>query len=135
MEFGHWKQPLTSNILPATISNNKSLAAIFPFELEKTIPVSLFSEAALNTKPITTMYTNMKVDGHVIKLILDSGSANSIIIRQLMNQLGRQVDHATSARIITTDGATKTSIGKINDFPIKINGIIVLIKVLVMEAI
>ncbi|KAG9287476.1 hypothetical protein G9A89_023848 [Geosiphon pyriformis] len=58
------------------------------------------------------MYTNTRVDGHPIKLILDTASA----------------------RIITANGATKTPIGEIDDFPIEINGIIVPIKVLVMNA-
>ncbi|KAG9305815.1 hypothetical protein G9A89_001104 [Geosiphon pyriformis] len=80
------------------------------------------------------MYTNVKVNGHSIKLILNSGSAGSIITRQLMNQLGCRVDHAVSARIITADGATKTPIGEIDDLSIEVNGIIVPIKVLVMEA-
>ncbi|KAG9299205.1 hypothetical protein G9A89_013853 [Geosiphon pyriformis] len=79
------KQPLTSNILPAIISNDKSLAAIFPFELEETTPVLLFNRATLNTKLIIFMYTNAKVDGHAIKLILDNGSAKSIITQQLMD--------------------------------------------------
>ncbi|KAG9296227.1 hypothetical protein G9A89_014819 [Geosiphon pyriformis] len=129
------QQPaLTSNIPPATITNDKTLAAIFPFELEETTTVSLFSRAALEEKPITIMYTNAKVDGHPIKLILNSKSAGSIITRQLMDQLGRRVDQVISARIITTNGATKTLIGKIDDFPIEVNGIIIPIKVLVMEA-
>ncbi|KAG9289213.1 hypothetical protein G9A89_022523 [Geosiphon pyriformis] len=88
-------QPLISNIPSATISNDKSLPAIFPFELEKTILVSLFSGAILNTKLITAMYTNVKVDNY-------------------------QVDCAASACIITANGATKTPISKINDLPIKI---------------
>ncbi|KAG9302189.1 hypothetical protein G9A89_020623 [Geosiphon pyriformis] len=67
-------------------------------------------------KPITAMYTNAKVDGQAIKLILDS------------------VDCAASARIITANGTTKTPIGEIDNFPIEVNGIIVPIKVLVMEA-
>ncbi|KAG9305843.1 hypothetical protein G9A89_006254 [Geosiphon pyriformis] len=66
------------------------------------------------------MYTDAKVDGHSIKLILDSGSAD--------------IDHAVSARIITTDGVTKTLIGEIDNFSIEVNGIIVLIKILVMKA-
>ncbi|KAG9305549.1 hypothetical protein G9A89_003612 [Geosiphon pyriformis] len=49
---------------------------------------TIISGAALKKKPITAMYTNAKVDGHIIKLILDSGSADSIITRQLMDQLG-----------------------------------------------
>ncbi|KAG9286354.1 hypothetical protein G9A89_014520 [Geosiphon pyriformis] len=127
------KQPLISNISLATISNDKSLVAIFYFEFEKTTPVLLFNGAALDTKPITAMYTNVKVDGHTIKLILDSGLAGSIITKQLIDQLGYQVDHAASTRIITADGVTKTSIGEIDNFPIKVNGITVPIKVLVMK--
>ncbi|KAG9286374.1 hypothetical protein G9A89_014540 [Geosiphon pyriformis] len=80
------------------------------------------------------MYTDARVDGHPIKLILDSGSAGSIIIRQLMNQLGHRVDRAASARIITADGATKTPISKIDDFLFEVNGIMTPIKVLVIEA-
>ncbi|KAG9285493.1 hypothetical protein G9A89_021824 [Geosiphon pyriformis] len=127
-------KPLTNNILSATITENESLDAIFPFELEEPSDTPLFSGAALEEKPIMAMYTDAKVDDHSIKLILDSGSAGSIITQQLMNQLGHRVDRAASVKIITTNGATKTPIGKINDFPIKVNGIIISIKVLVMEA-
>ncbi|KAG9287481.1 hypothetical protein G9A89_023853 [Geosiphon pyriformis] len=73
------KQSSTNNIPPATVTNDKSLTAIFLFKLEKTTTVSLFSKVVLDIKPITAMYTDAKVDGHVIKLILDSGSAGSII--------------------------------------------------------
>ncbi|KAG9294225.1 hypothetical protein G9A89_021584 [Geosiphon pyriformis] len=128
------QKPLTNNIPPAASTENKLLAAIFPFELEEITSVPLFSEATLDTKPITAMYTNTKVNGQYIKLILNSGSAGSIITKQLMDQLGCRVDRAASARIITADGATKTPIGKIDNFPFEVNDIIVPIKVLVMEA-
>ncbi|KAG9305107.1 hypothetical protein G9A89_007747 [Geosiphon pyriformis] len=52
-----------------------------------------------------------------------------------MNQLGHRVDHAVSTRIITADRATKTPIGEINNFLIKVDSIIIPIKVLVIEAI
>ncbi|KAG9298600.1 hypothetical protein G9A89_000819 [Geosiphon pyriformis] len=89
-------QKLTSNILSAIVTNNKSLAAIFSFKLEEPSQLLLFSGATLEKKPITAMYIDAKVDEHPIKLILDSG--------------------------------------EIDDFPIEINGIIIPIKVLVMEA-
>ncbi|KAG9284152.1 hypothetical protein G9A89_022926 [Geosiphon pyriformis] len=128
-------QHIPPNTIPlATISSDKSLAAIFPFELEENTLIPLFSRATLEEKPITAMYTDARVDGHSIKLILDSGSAGSIITRQLIDQLGCRVDRAASTRIITADGATKTPIGKIDDFLIEINSIIVLIKVIVMDA-
>ncbi|KAG9297273.1 hypothetical protein G9A89_009955 [Geosiphon pyriformis] len=63
------------------------------------------------------MYIDAKVNDHSIKLIFDNGSANSIITQQLMDQLGCQVDHAASTRIIITDEVIKTPIGKIDDFP------------------
>ncbi|KAG9287164.1 hypothetical protein G9A89_003012 [Geosiphon pyriformis] len=52
-----------------------------------------------------------------------------------MDQLDHQVDCAASTKIIIANGAIKILIGEIDDLLIKINGIIVLIKVLVMEAI
>ncbi|KAG9306854.1 hypothetical protein G9A89_005755 [Geosiphon pyriformis] len=128
------KQPLTSNISPAIITENESLSTIFPFEFEETAAMPLFSGAAFEAKPITTMYTNAKVKEQSIKLILDSGSTDSIITRQLMNQLGCRIDQAASTRIITADRVTKTPIGKINDFSFEVNGIMTPIKVLVMEA-
>ncbi|KAG9295819.1 hypothetical protein G9A89_009048 [Geosiphon pyriformis] len=120
------QKPLICNISPAASTKDKSLAAIFPFKLEEIMSVLLFSRAILDTKPITTMYTDVKVD--------DSRSTGSIITKQLMDQLSCRVDRAASAKIITADGATKTSIGEIDDFSFEVNGIIVLIKVLIMEA-
>ncbi|KAG9304842.1 hypothetical protein G9A89_020533 [Geosiphon pyriformis] len=108
-ELTQKQQTLTSNILSATITNNKSLAAIFLFEIEEPSSTPVLNGAALDKKPITTIYTNAKVDG-------------------------RQVNRAASARIITANGATKTPIGKIDDFPFEVNGIMTPIKVLVMEA-
>ncbi|KAG9291761.1 hypothetical protein G9A89_012046 [Geosiphon pyriformis] len=106
MEFN---QHVPTNTIPlATISSDESLVAIFPFELEENTLIPLFSGATLKEKPITAMYTDARVDSH-------------------------RVDRAASARIITANGATKTPIGKIDDFPIEINGIIVPIKVLVMD--
>ncbi|KAG9299977.1 hypothetical protein G9A89_009705 [Geosiphon pyriformis] len=125
---------LTNNIPSAMVTKNESFTAIFPFKLKETINPPLFSRAALKKKPITTMYTDAKVDGHFIKLILDSGSAGSIITRQLMNQLGCQVDCTASTRIITANEVTKTPIREIDNFPIEINSIIVPIKVFIMEA-
>ncbi|KAG9304199.1 hypothetical protein G9A89_019761 [Geosiphon pyriformis] len=123
-------QKLTSNISLAMVTENETLTAIFSFEFKKTTPVPLFSGAALKEKPIIAMYTDAKVDDHSIKLILDSGLAGNIIMQKLINQLGRQVDRAASAHIITTNEMTKTPIGKIDDFPFEINGIIIPIKVL-----
>ncbi|KAG9302616.1 hypothetical protein G9A89_007320 [Geosiphon pyriformis] len=125
---------LTSNIPLATITENKSLDTIFSFELEKLSTTLLFSGTALKEKPITAMYTDAKVNGHPIKIILDSRSAGSIITKQLIDQLGHRVDQTAGAKIITANRVTKTLISEINDLPIEINSIIISIKVLVIEA-
>ncbi|KAG9306844.1 hypothetical protein G9A89_005745 [Geosiphon pyriformis] len=124
-----------SNILPATITEDTTLATIFPFDINNLNTHSLFSGAAINqNKPIMVLYTNTRVRRIDIKLILDSRSAGSIITKQFMNQLGRRVDRAATARIITVDRNTKTLIEEIDNFPFEINGIQIPIKVLVMEA-
>ncbi|KAG9298661.1 hypothetical protein G9A89_012729 [Geosiphon pyriformis] len=82
------KQPLINNILPATITKDKSLTTIFSFELKKPVEILLFSKVALESKPITAIYTDAKVEEQHIKLILDSRLAGSIITQQLMDQLG-----------------------------------------------
>ncbi|KAG9294256.1 hypothetical protein G9A89_021615 [Geosiphon pyriformis] len=124
-----------SNILPATITEDTTLAAIFSFDIDNLNTHSLFSEAVINQdKPIMALYTDARVGKIDIKLILDSGSAGSIITKQLMDQLGRRVDHAATTQIITADGNTKTSIEEIDNFLFEINGIQIPIKVLIIEA-
>ncbi|KAG9295108.1 hypothetical protein G9A89_006089 [Geosiphon pyriformis] len=127
------KQSLT-NIPPATVIKYEFLVVIFSFEIEEPTEISLFSGATLEEKPIIAIYTDAKIDGQFIKLILDSGLAGSIITRQFMNQLDHRVDQAASAKIITANRTTKTPIGEIDNLLIKINDITVPIKILVMEA-
>ncbi|KAG9294439.1 hypothetical protein G9A89_001944 [Geosiphon pyriformis] len=110
------QKPPTNNILPATITEDKSLTTIFFFEFKKPVETPLFSKAALKSKPITVIYTDAKVDKQHIKLILDSRLAGSIITKQLIDQL-----------------VTKTLIGKIDNFSIEVNSIIVPIKILNMQ--
>ncbi|KAG9286085.1 hypothetical protein G9A89_022762 [Geosiphon pyriformis] len=106
---------LSQTILPAVATEDCSLAAIFLFELKEN--EAMFSRAALDKKcPITAMYTEATVNNTSIKLILDSESAGSIVMLQLVNQLGFKVDCAATSQIIT---ANRTLVG--NDWLIKAN--------------
>ncbi|KAG9285765.1 hypothetical protein G9A89_013190 [Geosiphon pyriformis] len=88
---------IKNNIPPATITEDTTLATIFPFDINNLNTYSLFNGAAINQdKPIMVLYTDAKVRRVNIKLILDSGSASSIIMKQLMDQLGRRVDHTAT---------------------------------------
>ncbi|KAG9284673.1 hypothetical protein G9A89_003633 [Geosiphon pyriformis] len=79
----------------------------------------LFSKAVFDTKLITAMYTDAKIDGHYIKLILDSSLIN----------------HTVNTRIIIINGVIKMFIDKIDNFLFEVNNIMALIKVFIMKAI
>ncbi|KAG9292271.1 hypothetical protein G9A89_009083 [Geosiphon pyriformis] len=87
--------------------------------------------AANEQKAITAMYTEAEVEGKTIHLILDSGSARSIITYQLMQQLKRNVDRPAQTVIVTADGMKKTPVGEIDNFPFTLDGITIPVKVLV----
>ncbi|KAG9288062.1 hypothetical protein G9A89_017657 [Geosiphon pyriformis] len=74
-----------TTILPARIAENANLSDIFFFEFEANESPFLLSNAvANNQKAITAMYTEAEAEGKPIRLILDSGSAGSIITYQLI---------------------------------------------------
>ncbi|KAG9286687.1 hypothetical protein G9A89_012237 [Geosiphon pyriformis] len=77
----------------ARIAENTNLSDIFPFEFEANESPFLLSNTAVNEqKAIMAMYTEAEVKGKTIHLILNSGSAGSIITYQLIQQLKRNVD-------------------------------------------
>ncbi|KAG9291436.1 hypothetical protein G9A89_021855 [Geosiphon pyriformis] len=118
-------------IPPAQIAQNANLSDIFPFEFEANESSFLLSNAAVNEqKAITAMYTEATVERKPIHLILDSGSAGSIITYQLMQQFKQNVDRPAQTVIVTADGMKKTPIREIDDFPFSINEITIPVKVL-----
>ncbi|KAG9302447.1 hypothetical protein G9A89_006411 [Geosiphon pyriformis] len=124
-----------TTIPPARIAENANLSDIFPFEFEANKSLFLLSNAAANKqKAIMVMYTEAKVEGKTICLILDSRSAGSIITYQLMQQLKRNVDRPAQTVIITVNGIKKTLVGEIDNFPFTLDGITIPVKVLIMNA-
>ncbi|KAG9296928.1 hypothetical protein G9A89_006883 [Geosiphon pyriformis] len=83
----------STTIPPARIAENTNLSDIFPFEFEANKSPFLLSNAAANEqKAITAIYTEAEAEKKPIHLILNSGSARSIITYQLMQQLKRNID-------------------------------------------
>ncbi|KAG9284885.1 hypothetical protein G9A89_003808 [Geosiphon pyriformis] len=106
-----------TTIPPARIAENANFSDIFPFEFEANESPFLFSNAAANEqKAITAMYTEAKVEEKTICLILDSGSAR------------------TQTVIVTADGIKKTPVEEIDNFSFTLDGIIIPVKVLIMNA-
>ncbi|KAG9297311.1 hypothetical protein G9A89_002000 [Geosiphon pyriformis] len=109
---------IPTTISPARIAENANLSDIFSFEFKANESPFLLSNAATNEqKAITAMYTKVEVEGKTIHLILDSGSAESIITYQLIQQLKKN-----------------TPVEEIDNFPFTLNGITISVKVLVMNA-
>ncbi|KAG9284525.1 hypothetical protein G9A89_014129 [Geosiphon pyriformis] len=79
------------------------------------------------------MYTEAKVKGKQIWLILDSGSAGSIITYQLIQQLQRTVNRPAQTVIVTANDIKKTPVRKIDNFLFTIDEITIPVKVLVMN--
>ncbi|KAG9293601.1 hypothetical protein G9A89_005604 [Geosiphon pyriformis] len=105
--------PSNNIISPAQIAQNANLLDIFPFEFEANELLFLFSNAAVNKqKAITAMYTEA----------------------ELMQQLQRTVNRPAQTVIVTANGIKKTPVEEIDNFPFTINEIIILIKVLVINA-
>ncbi|KAG9292352.1 hypothetical protein G9A89_015222 [Geosiphon pyriformis] len=126
--------PSNHTISPAQIAQNANLSDIFPFEFKANESPFLLSNAVVNEqKAITAMYTEATVKEKPIRLILDSGSAGSIITYQLMQQFKQNVDRPAQTVIVTADGMKKTSIGEIDDFPFTIDEITIPVKVLVID--
>ncbi|KAG9293031.1 hypothetical protein G9A89_016393 [Geosiphon pyriformis] len=127
--------PFNNTISPAQIAVNINLSNIFLFEFEANESSSLLSNAAANKqKAITAMYIEATIEKKPIRLILNSGSAGSIITYQLMQQLQKTVDRPAQTVIVTADGMKKTPVGEIDNFLFIIDGITIPVKVLVMDA-
>ncbi|KAG9301742.1 hypothetical protein G9A89_003288 [Geosiphon pyriformis] len=124
-----------NTISSAQIAQNANLSDIFPFEFEANESPFLLSNAAANEqKAITVIYTKATVEEKPIRLILNCGSAESIITYQLMQQLQRTVDKPAQTVIVTANGMKKTPVREIDNFSFTIDEITILIKVLVINA-
>ncbi|KAG9293645.1 hypothetical protein G9A89_018982 [Geosiphon pyriformis] len=98
-----------NTISPAQIAQNANLLDIFSFEFKANELPFLLNNAAVNEqKTITTMYTEAEVKEKQICLILNSESAESIIIYQLIQQLGKNVDRPAQTVIVIADEMKKT---------------------------
>ncbi|KAG9298013.1 hypothetical protein G9A89_018841 [Geosiphon pyriformis] len=124
-----------TTIPPARIAENANLSDIFSFEFEANESPFLLNNVATNKqKAITAMYTKAEVKEKTIHLILNSGSARSIIIYQLIQQLKRNVNRPAQTIIVITNGMKKTPVGEIDNFPFTFDRITIPVKVFVIDA-
>ncbi|KAG9298963.1 hypothetical protein G9A89_020276 [Geosiphon pyriformis] len=88
--------PFNNTISPAQIAQNANLLDIFPFEFEANKSPFLLSNAAVNKqKAITAMYTEATVEGKPIQLILNSGSAGTLVENNWLLKANANLDWET----------------------------------------
>ncbi|KAG9294484.1 hypothetical protein G9A89_001700 [Geosiphon pyriformis] len=75
------------------------------------------------------MYTEVTVEGKPIHLILNNGSAGSIITYQPMQQLKQNIDRPDQTVIVTANDMKKTPVEEIDNFSFTIDEIIIPVKV------
>lgn len=81
----------------------------------------------------TTLECKVVINGFKVPATIDSGAATSIIARNTMEQLGFDIEESTNRNIISANGSTTASLGKIIDLPIVIEEENIPITVEVME--
>ncbi|KAG9285974.1 hypothetical protein G9A89_022650 [Geosiphon pyriformis] len=97
--------PSNHTISLAQIAQNANLSNIFPFEFEANESPFLLSNTAVNEqKAITAMYTEATVEGKPIQLILDSGSAGTLVGNNWLLKANANLDWETQELKISYQG-------------------------------
>ena len=71
----------------------------------------------------TALYCDAEVKGRLIPLILDSGASGSIVLCQLLNDLGIAIEWPSTTVMINVHGERKRPLGEVLNFPITIQGV------------
>jgi len=75
-----------------------------------------------------------QVDGQWIQLVLDSGSAGSVITQNFLQKLKKTVDKPSNINMIGINGDKKKALGEVKNLPITIQRQVLPVNVIVSEA-
>ena len=84
---------------------------------------SYYSNPSITSEAVEAIYCYAAVDGKPIYLILDSGSAGSVMSKSFLQQLGRKIESASTITMINIQGGRSRPLGRVSNIPIQINGI------------
>ena len=80
------------------------------------------------------MYCLAEVDGRIVQVILDSGSAGSVISQIFLQKLKGQISRKTNVNMVGINGEKSKALGEVKQLPIRIQGQILPADVIVSEA-
>ena len=81
-----------------------------------------------------SMFCLAQVDNQTVQLILDSGSAGSVISQKFLQKLKRKIDKPSVINMIGINGDKKQALGEISNLPITIQNQVLPANVVVSEA-
>jgi hypothetical protein len=87
-----------------------------------------------NGNKTTALYCNATIKNIEFPLIVDSGSAGSIISLNLLKELDMEITHASKTLMVNVNGERRRPLGAVNDIPLKIEGHMIPMSAIVTEA-
>jgi hypothetical protein len=75
-----------------------------------------------------------QVDGQWVQLVLDSGSAGSVITQTFLQKLKKTVDKPSNINMIRINGDKKKALGEVKNLPITVQRQVLPVDVIVSEA-
>jgi len=75
------------------------------------------------SKAVEAIYCYAHVDGRPIYLILDSGSAGSVMSKSFLQQLGRRIESPSQITMINIQGGRSRPLGQVANIPIQIDNV------------
>ena len=84
-----------------------------------------------NNQKSTALYCNASINNIEFPLIIDTGSAGSIMSLSLMKDLDMEITHPSKTIMVNVNGERRRPLGAIEDVPLKIKGTVVPMNVIV----
>jgi hypothetical protein len=89
------------------------------------------SIADYNNQKSTALYCSASINNIEFPLIIDTGSAGSIMSLSLMKDLDMEITHPSKTVMVNVNGERRRPLGAIEDVPLKIKGTIIPMNVIV----
>ena len=85
-------------------------------------------------KAVEAVYCSATVDNKPIYLILDSGSAGSVMSKAFLQQLGRKIESASMITMINIQGGRSRPLGWVTNIPLQLDNVEIPISVDITES-
>ena len=96
--------------------------------------MQMHSGVEINRDKSTALYCDASIKNIQFPLIVDSGSAGSIMSLSLLKDLDMEITSASKTVMINVNGERRRPLGAVSDVPLKVGGCIIPLDVIVTQA-